>query len=157
MLEVPLRLRRAIHVDNLPIVVRILKNHPNALPTPDISGNTSLHLAASWGRLSITKFLVEREGIAAISRRNNDGDTPLLLAAAAGHDDVVTYLAVKGGREAVDTKNRLGYTPLMVAAVAGVDDVINVSTSPLWRERETNRRAGCGIDPPQIPRRPRTL
>jgi ankyrin repeat protein len=136
MLEVPLRLRRAIHVDNLPIVMRILKNHPNALPTPDISGNTSLHLAASWGRLSITKFLVEREGVAAVSRRNSDGDTPLLLAAAAGHDDVVTYLAVKGGREAVDTKNRLGYTPLMVAAVAGVDDVINVSTAPLWRREK---------------------
>ena len=29
------------------VVIRILKNHPNALPTPDVPGNMSLHLAAS--------------------------------------------------------------------------------------------------------------
>jgi len=34
------------------IVIRILKNHPNTLPTSDVPGNTSLHLAASWGRLA---------------------------------------------------------------------------------------------------------
>jgi len=87
MLDAPLRPRRVIHADNLPIVVRILKNHPNALPTPDVPGNTSPHLAAS-SRLSITQFLIEREGT--ISGSNNDSDTPLLLAAAVGHDDVVS-------------------------------------------------------------------
>ena len=90
---------------------------PERPSIPDIPGNASLHLAASWGWLSIAQFLVEHEGVAAISRRNN-GDTPLLLAAAAGHNDVAAYLAGKGGRETVDTKYRSESTPLMVTAMA---------------------------------------
>lgn len=53
--DVSLRLRQAILLDDLPLVQRLLRAHSSYLHNPDFSdkSNTSLHLAAQYGALEI--------------------------------------------------------------------------------------------------------
>lgn len=53
--DVPIRLRRAINLNDVVLVKRIIKNNPGKLKNPDLNdnGNTSLHLAAQLGFLDI--------------------------------------------------------------------------------------------------------
>jgi|SRR5690242_8294178 len=50
-IDVPRRLRRAILLNDLPLVQRILRNNPNYLRNPDYEekSNTNLHLAVKHG------------------------------------------------------------------------------------------------------------
>lgn len=54
-IDVPRRLRRAILLNDLPLVQRILRNNPNYLRNPDYEekSNTNLHLAAKLGLTQI--------------------------------------------------------------------------------------------------------
>lgn len=56
MIEASIRLRRAIHLNDLVLVKRIIKNNPKILQNPDFedNGNTSLHLTAKLGLVEIT-------------------------------------------------------------------------------------------------------
>ena len=60
-LSVPVRLRRAILMNDVLLVKRIVKNNPRYLENPDFAdrGNTSLHLAAIKGHADI---VVSRRG-----------------------------------------------------------------------------------------------
>lgn len=53
--DVAIRIRRAIHLGDLSLLKRIVKNNPQHLQSPDFenNGNTSLHLAAQLGLLEI--------------------------------------------------------------------------------------------------------
>ncbi|KAA8909810.1 ankyrin repeat-containing domain protein, partial [Sphaerosporella brunnea] len=125
-IDVSIRLRRGIYVDNLLIVKRILKNNPKSIFNPDIGGNTSLHLAAEWGRLDIVQYLVTQTAHEADGVSKNGMDyTPLMLAAREGHEDVVAFLAGKF-EQCIDWRNRQGYTALMLAAMGGRDGVVNI-------------------------------
>jgi hypothetical protein len=55
MIDVSIRLRRAIFLGDLALVRRIIKNYPAYLQNPDLAdaGNTSLHLAARLGLVDI--------------------------------------------------------------------------------------------------------
>ena len=50
-IDVPRRLRRAILLNDLPLVQRIIRNNPDYLRNPDYEdkSNTNLHLAAKHG------------------------------------------------------------------------------------------------------------
>lgn len=82
MIDPSTRLRRAVHLADLPLLKRITHTHPELLQNPDFAdhGNTSLHLAASLGLYDIVVFLIdaghEDQGIS----RNGSMDTPLHLA-----------------------------------------------------------------------------
>ena len=54
-IDVSIRIRRAIHLRDLPLLKRIVKNNPKSVQNPDFAdnGNTSLHLAAQLGLLDI--------------------------------------------------------------------------------------------------------
>ena len=54
-IDVSTRLRRAIHLNDLVLVKRIIKNNPTSLRNHDFgdNGNTSLHLAAKLGLLEV--------------------------------------------------------------------------------------------------------
>ncbi|KAL9030466.1 MAG: hypothetical protein Q9196_001410 [Gyalolechia fulgens] len=80
--DVSTRLRRAIHLGDLVLVKRIIKNHPEKLQNPDLgdNANTSLHLAAKLGFLEIARFLIDAGHEDDTISRNADGDTPLHLA-----------------------------------------------------------------------------
>ena len=49
------RLRRAIHLNDLLLVSRIIRTHPRSIQNVDVAdkGNSSLHLAARLGRVKI--------------------------------------------------------------------------------------------------------
>ncbi|KAI9816539.1 MAG: hypothetical protein M1827_001671 [Pycnora praestabilis] len=119
-IDVSIRLRRAIHLNDLLLVARITRNNPTYLRNPDLGnkGNTSLHLAAELGLLDIVIHLVdaghEDEGVS----RNADGDTPLILAAAASDEDVVRVLASRF-ESCVNWKNKAGADALMTASRHG--------------------------------------
>lgn len=55
VVDVPIRLRRAIHLNDVILVKRIIQSNPGKLKNPDLNdnGNTSLHLAAQLGFLEI--------------------------------------------------------------------------------------------------------
>jgi hypothetical protein len=55
MTQVDLSLRQAILLNDVALVERILKNNPSYLHNPDFTNksNTSLHLAAQYGREEI--------------------------------------------------------------------------------------------------------
>ena len=83
-----IRLRRAIHLNDLSLVRRIVGNNPSAIQNPDEEdgGNTSLHLAAKLGFLEIAVsflglcliFLFEGrgkgEGLYVFERREGGGE-----------------------------------------------------------------------------------
>lgn len=54
-LDVSIRLRRAIFLNDLLLVKRIVRNHPAYIHNPDFTdrGNTSLHVAAKLGFVEI--------------------------------------------------------------------------------------------------------
>lgn len=55
MIDPSIRIRRAIHLNDLSLLQRIIKNNPNLVQNIDFAdnGNTSLHLAAQLGHLEI--------------------------------------------------------------------------------------------------------
>lgn len=55
MMEVSVRVRRAIYLNDLVLLKRIIKNNPGILQNQDLeeNGNTSLHLAAQLGLVKI--------------------------------------------------------------------------------------------------------
>jgi len=102
------RVRRAIHLQDLTLLKRIVKNSPKDLQNPDFAdnGNTSLHLAAKLGLLDIAEFLIdaghEQGGIS----KNANLDTPLHLAVESS-EEVAELLASRFPR-CVAWKNKQG-------------------------------------------------
>ncbi|KAI9881221.1 MAG: hypothetical protein M1830_007199 [Pleopsidium flavum] len=129
MIDPSIRLQRAIYLNDLLLVKRIIKNNPEFLQNPDFAdkSNTSLHLASKLGYLDIVTFLIdaghEDEGIS----RNADWDTPLTLAAEA-HPDVVELLIQRFER-CVTWTNKEGVDALMLASRAGLTPIITTLLS----------------------------
>ncbi|KAI4710438.1 hypothetical protein J4E89_004893 [Alternaria sp. Ai002NY15] len=119
-IDVPRRLRRAILLNDLALVQRIIRNNHKHLRNPDFDdrSNTSLHLAAKHGFTTIAEFLVDAGHEDGMISRNNDWETPLMLAASAGKEECGVYLA-KRFPEAVDWKNKSGLDALMLACQSG--------------------------------------
>ncbi|QVM10667.1 hypothetical protein D8B26_005320 [Coccidioides posadasii str. Silveira] len=154
-LSVPIRLRRAILLNDAFLVKRIVRNNPEYLENPDYDdkSNTSLHLAAILGHLDIIKFLVDfghdlcnpdssqlgfnsTPGISL----NTDSSTPLHLAAANAHADCVDFLC-STFPQTIDRQDKNGATPLMLAARASNPSNTPQSTTvvpPKQRPRATS-------------------
>jgi ankyrin repeat protein len=115
-IEVNTRLRRAVVLNDLSLVKRIVHNNPTILQNPDYEdkSNTSLHLAAKHGHYEIAEYLIdaghEDEGIS----RNSDWDTPLILAAEAKQVDVGEMLIAQFPR-CVPWTNRKGMDAVCLA------------------------------------------
>ncbi|KAF2711741.1 ankyrin [Pleomassaria siparia CBS 279.74] len=120
MIDPPRRLRRAILLNDLPLVKRIVTNNPLYLRNPDFSdcSNTSLHLAARHGFVSIAEFLIEAGHEDEIVSRNNDWETPLMLAAIAGKEEMGVLLA-KRFPECVGWQSKVGLDALMLSCKSG--------------------------------------
>ncbi|OJD37079.1 zinc finger zim17-type [Diplodia corticola] len=120
MINVEIRLRRAIRLNDLVLVRRIVRSNPHVLRNPDFEdkSNTSLHLAARDGFTDIAAFLIdaghENDGIS----RNTDHDTPLMLAASCGQVEVGILLAARFP-QCVPYINNAGMDVLMHASKNG--------------------------------------
>ncbi|SPQ24492.1 743f3d96-e781-41eb-ad97-006def9efbb0 [Thermothielavioides terrestris] len=124
-----IRLRRAIHANDVLLVRRILKSHPHLLHNPDhlLSGNanSNLHLAASLGHISICKLLVELGHEADMPALNDDHQTALMLAAAAGHTEVVHFLS-ENDPKSILRQDLRGRDAIMEASLHGHDTVVQI-------------------------------
>ncbi|KAH7363710.1 ankyrin repeat-containing domain protein [Pyrenochaeta sp. MPI-SDFR-AT-0127] len=120
MIDVPRRLRRAILLNDLPLVKRIIRNNPKYLKNPDWDdkSNTSLHLAGKCGLVSIAEFLIEQGHEDGMISRNNDFETPLMVAAMAGKEEVGVMLA-KRFPECITWQNKAGLDALMLSSASG--------------------------------------
>jgi hypothetical protein len=119
-IDVSRRLRRAISLNDLSLVKRIVHNNASSLRNPDFSdrSNTSLHLAAQHGFTSIAEYLIDSGHESEIISRNNDWETPLMLACAAGKEECGVMLC-RRFPECVSWKNKAGLDALMLAAKSG--------------------------------------
>ncbi|KNG44350.1 26s proteasome non-atpase regulatory subunit 3 [Stemphylium lycopersici] len=120
LIDVSRRLRRAILLDDLSLVKRIIRNNPKYIRNPDFDdrSNTSLHLAAKHGFTTIAEYLVDVGHEDGMISRNNDWETPLMLAAMSGKEECGVYLA-KRFPECVGWKNKAGLDALMLACKSG--------------------------------------
>ncbi|KAH7080640.1 ankyrin repeat-containing domain protein [Paraphoma chrysanthemicola] len=120
MIDPSRRLRRAILLNDLPLVKRIVRNNPQKLRNPDFEdkSNTSLHLAAKHGFTQIAEFLIEQGHEEEMVSRNNDLETPLMLAAAAGKEDMGVTLA-KRFPECIPWQDKAGLDALMLSCRSG--------------------------------------
>ncbi|KAF2727196.1 ankyrin [Polyplosphaeria fusca] len=119
-IDVPRRLRRAILLNDLSLVKRIVRNNPNYLRNPDFEdkSNTSLHLAARHGFVHIVEFLIESGHEEDVVSRNNDWETPLMLAAMAGKEEVAVLLC-KRFPDSIASQNKYGLDALMLSCKSG--------------------------------------
>lgn len=115
MIDASARLRRAILLNDVLIVKRIVKSHPKLLQNPDFKdkSNTSLHIAAQAGfdeivvslcpaafalaHISLTihllqQFLLDAGHDSDEISTNLDWDTPLMLACRNGRVEVAKML-----------------------------------------------------------------
>ncbi|KAF1832409.1 ankyrin [Decorospora gaudefroyi] len=120
MIDVPRRLRRAIHLNDVALVRRIIRTNPSYLRNPDFNdrSNTSLHLAAKHGYTAIAEFLIEAGHEADMVSRNNDFETPLMLAAMAGKEESGVMLA-RRFPASIAWKNKHGMDALMLSCASG--------------------------------------
>ncbi|KAJ4403799.1 26S proteasome non-ATPase regulatory subunit [Didymella pomorum] len=120
LIDVPRRLRRAILLNDLPLVQRIVRNNPDYLRNPDYEdkSSTNLHLAAKHGFTQIAEFLVDAGHEDGTISRNNDFETPLMFAATAGKEETGVYLA-KRFPECIPWSNKAGLDALMLSSKSG--------------------------------------
>ncbi|KAL8928523.1 MAG: hypothetical protein Q9208_001757 [Pyrenodesmia sp. 3 TL-2023] len=125
----PIRLRRAIHINDLVLVKRIVKNNPDILRNPDFedNGNTSLHLAAKLGLLEVARFFIEAGHDDDSISRNANGDTPLHLAVETSVP-IATLLASAFSR-CIPWKNKQGADTVMLSARTAPSP--SISTNPM--------------------------
>ncbi|KAJ4383172.1 26S proteasome non-ATPase regulatory subunit [Didymella sp. IMI 355093] len=120
LIDVPRRLRRAILLNDLPLVQRIIRNNHDYLRNPDYEdkSSTNLHLAAKYGFTQIAEFLVDAGHEDGTISRNNDFETPLMFAATAGKEETGVYLA-KRFPECIPWENKAGLDALMLSSKSG--------------------------------------
>ena len=113
-------LHRAVkHID----VVKYLINECNCdIMTPDIYGNTILHVSASKGSLDVMKYLINTHHYNLMTT-NNKGQTVLHCAVKHIHVDVVKYLLNECNCD-IMTPDKYGDTILHAAASEGLLDVM---------------------------------
>ncbi|KAI5364323.1 putative ankyrin repeat-containing domain superfamily [Septoria linicola] len=116
-IEASIRLRRAILLNDVLLVQRIIRNNPHLLQNPDFAdkSNTSLHLAAVHGFPELCALLISLGHDAGEISRDSDHNTPLMLAAKHGNYEVGTILAKQFTR-CIPYQNKYGMDALAMAA-----------------------------------------
>ncbi|KAI6874119.1 decaprenyl-diphosphate synthase subunit 1 [Hortaea werneckii] len=117
MIDASVRLRRAIHLDDVILVRRIVRSNPRLLQNADYEdkSNTTLHLAAGHGFVEIVQYLLEAGHEEKEISVNTDNDTPLMCAARNGHVEVGKLLAQEFPR-CIPYQNKSGLDALAIAS-----------------------------------------
>ncbi|KAF1949295.1 ankyrin [Byssothecium circinans] len=121
-IDVSRRLRRAVLLNDLALVQRIVRNNRAYLRNPnfDDRSNTSLHLSAKHGftQIATQEFLIDAGHEQDVVSINSDWETPLMLAAIAGKEDTGVMLA-KRFPGCIALQNKSGLDALMLACRSG--------------------------------------
>ncbi|KAK9485534.1 ankyrin repeat-containing domain protein [Lipomyces starkeyi] len=124
------RLRRAIIINNLAVVERLLRRFPNLLVNADLTnGWTSLHYAAYHGHFEICVYLTSLGHDANEVSLDTLGYTPLHLSATKNHEQATHFLAQKFPHTLdmpTSSPKTVGYTPLILASKEGNDASVNI-------------------------------
>ncbi|KAK5693770.1 coq1 putative hexaprenyl diphosphate synthase [Elasticomyces elasticus] len=117
MIDASTRLRRAIFLNDLALVKRIVRNNPKLVQNPDFEdkSNTSLHLAASKGFVEVAQYLIAAGHEETEICRNTNHDTPLMLAAQHGKVEVGKMLILEFPR-CIPMVNKTGLDALAMAS-----------------------------------------
>ncbi|KAL2045748.1 hypothetical protein N7G274_002179 [Stereocaulon virgatum] len=115
-IDITIRIRRAIHLNDLTLLKRIIKNNSKSLQNPDHrdNGDTSLHLAAKLGLLEITEFLIDAGHEDESISRNANWDTPLHIAVESS-EAVATLIAMRFPR-CIPWKNKQGADAIILTS-----------------------------------------
>ena len=124
-----IRLRRAIHAGDAPLVKRILASHPSLLHNPDSTAfglsNSSLHLAASLGRRDVCRVLLDAGHEQPCPALNENHQTALMLAARAGYSEVV-HLLCQHDKSVIMRRDARGRDAIMEASMGGHDTALQL-------------------------------
>lgn len=131
MIDASLRLRRAIHIGNLPLVHRILKAHPSLLHNSDQTrsglSNTNLHLACQLDDLPIVELLLSLGHESKNISLNNLHQTPVMIAASMGHVEILNKLCEMGEAVAgIARRDIRGRDAVMLASEKGQDTCVEI-------------------------------
>jgi len=116
-IDASIRLRRAIHLNDVVLVERIVKSKPKFLQNPDFEdkSNTSLHLAAANGLVEIADYLIRAGHEEQEVSQNTEHETPLHLAAKNGHIEVGRLL-LQEFPQCINAINKSGLDALALAS-----------------------------------------
>ncbi|KAL8721744.1 MAG: hypothetical protein Q9225_001642 [Loekoesia sp. 1 TL-2023] len=143
--DVPTRLRRAIYLNDLVLVKRIVKTHPEKLQNSDLedNGSTSLHVAAKLGFLEIARFLINAGHEDDSISRNANGDTPLHIAVETSIQ-IATLLASKFP-QCIPLKNKQGADAVMLSARTS-----DAPANPTFQQSPPQHQQPTAAAPPQL-------
>ncbi|GLD98970.1 hypothetical protein PINS_up007688 [Pythium insidiosum] len=96
------RLRDAVFDDDTERFEQLLRSDGVDVDHLDAGGQTLLHLASFWGRMTIVKLLLNAG--ASLKTKNAAGCTALDLATHWGHTSVAEVLRLRGGRSVWEDK-----------------------------------------------------
>jgi len=137
--------------------VLVSKGGPWILTNPDEDGNTPLHQATIFGRLSMMKGLMERftednKYREEINKVNDSGNTPLHLAVQFDHQEIVEFLIEKGAD--ITIKNSAQLTASGLGGKLGRGDIANILKKQERIRRPKRAGKPAGKPPAEPPRKP---
>jgi len=121
------KLLQAAAVGNKGYIQQTLLEHPEYIHFRDYDRRTTLHVAASEGKLDIVKMLIEEHN-AKINRSDRWGGSPLDDAHRHRHEKVVTFLRSKG------------------ATTGSTDQTVNLITAAVTGDLPELQMLLCGIN-----------
>jgi len=86
-------------------------------------GDSPLHIAVSFQRLEIVKYIVQNVKPLNLEDKNFNGDTPFMIAAMRGNLDIIIYLAEEAHCD-VNARENKGSTPFFAACCNGNVEVL---------------------------------
>ena len=122
------------------MTIRLLIDWDADKDAKDSNGGTALHHAASNGRGSTIRMLVETLG-ADDEAKNNNGEMALHCASSNGHDSTVRMFVETLGADK-EAKTSKGETALHSAAWNGHDSTIRMLVETLGADREAKNNNG---------------
>ena len=123
---------------NLDFVKFLIEQKHCAVSIQNADGDSLLHHACRYGRLSIIKYIVNEE-LLPVNCENKTGNTPLCVAAGTADNDVVQFLVEIDDCD-VNHQNKKGDTPLHIACRIG--DICVVRTLTDFR----NGKVSCNFN-----------
>ena len=134
----------AFYADRLPVIKLLLAAGASG-NLPDNAGNTVLHVAMTWGHVSLGQELIHSFPSLQIDAVNGEGETPLHAAIRQGHLAAVQWLHSMGA--SLTLTNQQGDTALHIAALSQHLPICLylIREGNAWNLAEVRNKAGKAV------------